>query len=127
MWSATPRSWPRPLGATAYGHECSRVDMLSDTERTLRLIVERLEQANPVTRSLLQANFLQLDWIQQPRGPSTAWSGTQAPVPGGVPAWLSDGPGDPGTRYLEPIAGPSPRNLSRGSWCSGRSSRGRGR
>ena len=114
MWSATPRSWPRPLDATAYGYECSRADMLSDPEKTVPLIVERLEQAN----------FLQLDWIQQPRGPSTAWSGIQGPVPGGVPAWL---PGDPGTRYLEPIAGPSPRNLSRGSWCSGRSSRGRGR
>ncbi len=94
---------PPEIGATAYGCECSMVDMFSDPGRTLPLIAERLEQAGPVTRFLLRANFLHLDWSQRPREAEYRAVWTQGPVPEGLPSWPTDGPGGPGTMYLEPL------------------------
>jgi hypothetical protein len=104
---------PPEIGATAYGCECSMVDMFSDPGRTLPLIAERLEQAHPVTRFLLRANFLHLDWSQQPREAEYRVIWTQGRCPGASPRGPPTAPAARGPctskRSLDRPGKPQPR------------------
>ena len=94
---------PPEIGATAYGCNCSMVDVFSDPGRTLPLIEQRIDEAGPVTRFLLELNFRYLDRDETPRRAGYRVVFVAGPAPAGLPAWRTDGPGDPGTMYLEPI------------------------
>jgi hypothetical protein len=79
------------------------VDVFSDPGRTLPLIEQRIDEAGPVTRFLLELNFRYLDRDKAPRRAAYRVVFVPGPAPAGLPAWRTDGPGDPGTMYLEPI------------------------
>jgi hypothetical protein len=103
---ATVASTPE-IGAVAYACKCSMVDPFSDPGRTLPLIEERLAQAGPVTRFILEANFAHLDRDQRPRPLDyrLVWTPGMAEVPPGLPFWRTSAPNyGPGTVWLEPVS-----------------------
>ena len=102
---ATVASTPE-IGAVAYACNCSMVDPFADPGRTLPLIDERLAQAGPVTRFILEANFARLDRDQRPRPLDyrLVWTPGVAEVPPGLPSWRTSAPNyGPGTVWLEPV------------------------
>lgn len=95
---------PGEIGTLAYGCECSMVDMFSDPGITLPLIEQRIDQAGPVGRFLLELNFARLDRDQAPRTLDYRLVWTQGDVPPGVRSWPTDSPATgPATLYLEPV------------------------
>jgi hypothetical protein len=79
---------PPEIGTLAYACDCSMVDVFSDPGRTLPLVEERLAQAGPVTRWLLEANFARLDREQRPRPVDfrLVWTPGVAEAPLGLPS-----------------------------------------
>jgi hypothetical protein len=94
---------PPEIGATAYGCDCSMVDVFSDPGRTLPLIEQRIDEAGPLTRALLELNFRHLDRGDAPRQAEYRVVFVYGPAPAGVPSWRTDGPAGPGSMYLERI------------------------
>ncbi|MGZ6778242.1 MAG: hypothetical protein ACXVGO_04515, partial [Mycobacterium sp.] len=58
---------PPEIGTVAYACDCNVVDVFSDPGITLPSIEKRIDEAGPVMRWLLEANFSRLDRTQQPR------------------------------------------------------------
>jgi hypothetical protein len=95
---------PGEIGTLAYGCDCPMVDMFSDPGITLPLVEQRIEQAGPVGRFLLELNFARLDRDQEPRQVDYRLVWTQGEVPPGVPSWPTNSPATgPATLYLEPV------------------------
>jgi hypothetical protein len=95
---------PPEIGTVAYECECSVVDVFSDPGLDLPLIQQRIDEAGPVLRFLLKANFHNTNWQQKPEHATYRLVWTQGPVPAGVPSWPTDSPGKgPATMYLEPV------------------------
>ncbi|WP_369130426.1 hypothetical protein [Modestobacter roseus] len=95
---------PPEIGTLAFGCDCSMVDVFSDPGTTLPLIEQRIDQAGPVGRFLLELNFARLDRDREPRDPDHRLVWTQGEVPEGVPSWPTHSPATgPATLYLEPV------------------------
>ncbi len=95
---------PGEIGTLAFGCDCPMVDMFSDPGITLPLVEQRIEQAGPVGRFLLELNFARLDRDQEPRQVDHRLVWTQGEVPPGVPSWPTNSPATgPATLYLEPV------------------------
>jgi hypothetical protein len=58
---------PGEIGTLAYYCRCTIVDPFSDRSRVIALVEFRVSRAEPVMRSLLEANFYNLDRTQLPR------------------------------------------------------------
>ena len=95
---------PPEIGTVAYACDCSVVDVFSDPGRTLPLIEERIREAGPVMRFLLEANFTRLDRSQRPRQAQYRLAWSRDGFPPGLPNWYMNSPWT-GTAfiYLEPI------------------------
>lgn len=93
---------PPELGTVAYACDCNVVDVFSDSGLDLPLIQQRIDQAGPLTRFLLKANFYRLDRGQRPMHTSWQLGWTQGPVPAGVlRSWPTHAPGTgTATMYL---------------------------
>jgi hypothetical protein len=61
---------PGEVGTLAFYCECNIVDMLSDGRFTVPPINERIDQAGPVVRRLLEWNYRNLDRDQEPPRPA---------------------------------------------------------
>ena len=97
---------PPEIGTLAFACDCSMVDAFSDPGRTEPLVQQRIDQAGPVGRALLRANFARLDRSEQPRPAQWQLVWTQGPVPAGVRSWPTNSPATgPATLYLERLAG----------------------
>jgi hypothetical protein len=104
---ATVKS-PPEIGTVAYACECSVVDVFSDPGRTLPLIEQRIREAGPVMRFLLEANFARLDRTQRPRPAQYRLAWTRGGPPPDMPSWHMESPWTgAATIYLEPVAKPS--------------------
>ncbi len=104
---ATVKS-PPEIGTVAYACDCSVVDVFSDPGRTLPLIEQRIREAGPVMRFLLELNFARLDRTQRPRPAQYRLAWTREGPPAGVPSWHMESPWTgAATIYLEPVAKPS--------------------
>jgi hypothetical protein len=98
---------PPEIGTVAFACDCSVVDVFSDPGIALPLIEQRIREAGPVVRLLLEANYSRLDRAQQPRPAEYRLVWTQGPVPAGVPSWSTNSPWTgPATVYLEPMPRP---------------------
>ncbi|RBY91783.1 hypothetical protein DQ244_10890 [Blastococcus sp. TBT05-19] len=94
------------IGTVAYACDCSVVDVFSDPGLAVPLIQERIDQASPVTRFILRANFYRLDFEDQPRELDyrLVWQPGVVEVPEGLPSWETYAPGyGPATVWLERI------------------------
>jgi hypothetical protein len=95
---------PAEIGTLAYGCDCSMVDAFSDPGRTLPRIEQRIEEAGPVGRALLEANFTRLDRDRDPRPAQYRLVWTRGRVPDGVPAWPTNSrAAGPATLYLRTL------------------------
>jgi hypothetical protein len=104
---ATVKS-PPEIGTVAYACECSVVDVFSDPGRTLPLIEQRIREAGPVMRWLLELNFARLDRTQRPRPAQYKLAWTREGPPPDVPSWHMESPWTgAATIFLEPVAKPS--------------------
>ena len=90
---ATVKS-PPEIGTVAYACDCSVVDVFSDPGRTLPLIEQRIREAGPVMRFLLELNFARLDRTQRPRPAQYRLAWTREGPPPACPAgtWSRRGP-----------------------------------
>jgi hypothetical protein len=79
---------PGEIGGLAYACECDIVDSFSDQARVRALVAARAAQAGPLTRLLLQVNYLHAD-VEPPRPVQYVmrW------VPGNGPGSPTDVPG----------------------------------
>jgi hypothetical protein len=94
---------PPEIGTVAYACDCSMVDIFSDPGRALPLIDQRIREAGPGMRILLEANFARLDRTRRPRPATYRLIWTQGPVPAGAPAWPTNSSWTrPAVIYLEP-------------------------
>jgi hypothetical protein len=99
-----PVAAPPEIGTIAYACECSVEDVFADPGITLPLIQQRIDEAGPLLRVVLRANFAHLDRDARPRTPRYRLVWTQGPVPPGVPSWPTHYLAvEPATVYLEPI------------------------
>lgn len=95
---------PPEIGTVAYACDCNVVDVFSDPGITLPSIEKRIDEAGPVMRWLLKANFSRLDRTQQPRSPEYRLAWTREDAPAGLPAWHTESPWTAAaTIYLEPV------------------------
>ena len=95
---------PPEIGTVAYACDCNVVDVFSDPGITLPSIEKRIDEAGPVMRWLLKANFSRLDRTQQPRPPQYRLVWTREAAPAGLPAWHTESPWTAAaTIYLEPV------------------------
>lgn len=96
---------PPEIGTVAFACDCNVVDVFSDPGITLPSIEKRIEEAGPVMRWLLEANFSRLDRTQQPRRPDYRLVWTRAAPPPGLPVWHTESPWTAAaTIYLEPVS-----------------------
>jgi hypothetical protein len=95
---------PPEIGTVAYACNCNMVDVFSDPGITLPLIKKQIDEAGPVMRFLLEANFARLDRTQQPRHAEYRLVWTRGGAPAGLPAWHTGSPWTAAaTVYLEPV------------------------
>ncbi|WP_051684163.1 DUF2029 domain-containing protein [Blastococcus sp. URHD0036] len=95
---------PGEVGTLAYTCDCTIVDYFSDRGIAVELVADRTEEAGPVMRALLDANFARLDRDDEPLTAQWRLRWTQGAVPAGVTTWPTDSPATgPGTLYLERI------------------------
>ncbi len=95
---------PPEIGTVAYACDCNVVDVFSDPGITLPSIEKRIDEAGPVMRWLLEANFSRLDRTEQPRSPEYRLVWTRESAPAGLPAWHTASPWTAAaTIYLEPV------------------------
>ncbi len=96
---------PGEIGTLAYACGCRMVDQFSDRGLAVELVEQRTEQAGPVLRALLDANFARLDTGDEPLAPRWRLTWTpEAPPPPGSPSWPTDSPATgPARLYLLPV------------------------
>ncbi|MDX1882294.1 hypothetical protein [Mycolicibacterium sp. 120270] len=95
---------PPEIGTVAFACDCNVVDVFSDPGITVESIEQRIDEAGPVVKWLLELNFSRLDRTQEPLTPAywLAWS--RDGFPPGLPAWHTNSPWTaPATMYLEPV------------------------
>ncbi len=95
---------PPEIGTLAYACGCSIVDPFSDRGRSLELVEERIDEAGPLGRRLLEWNFSRLDRDQQPRPAQYELVYSYDPPPPGLPSWPVSSPATGNaTYYLQPL------------------------
>ncbi|WP_336027876.1 hypothetical protein [Geodermatophilus sp. FMUSA9-8] len=95
---------PGEIGTLAYACGCEMVDYFSDRGIAVGLVEERTEQAGPLMRALLDANFARLDRGDRPLTPEWRLRWTQGAVPEGAYTWPTDSPATgPATIYLKRV------------------------
>lgn len=100
---------PPEIGTLAYFCDCAIVDAFADRGRVAPLIRERIDNAGPVGRALLELNYLWFDGNQSPRPAQFRLLWQEGPAPAGQPrAWTVRSPRT-GVNHLRlvPVDGPS--------------------